>query len=285
MSPLVGPYRVRGPVVGAAAWDAWDTRTGERVRLDGNGRVTAPFACTLADLLPLEGPDPAWAAGLALGTFAALVRGHARGETHGWIGPESVVLGAQGWTLAWLPRNAVSAVDDVRTLGSLLSELDDGELGELGAAFAEDPPPSTPDAARLVVAACAAGLARAHHALVSRARHQDRSWRQRRLAALAARLDLAGRPPVVSGIVNEDPDGVRLTLTSDGVIVRATRVHPESPTPDGYVVYGPTGLDPVAARAVLRSWATGAGDPALSPLTRWLAAAGRLRVDRRLLSR
>jgi hypothetical protein len=284
VKPLVGPYRVRGPL-GPGAWDAWDTRTGERVLLGAEGVASPPFSCTLADLLPAEAEDPVWAARVALGVLERLTTLHAAGHAHGRVAPERVLLVRNAWTLADLGQ-AGSPLADLRAFGALLVELGDPSLAELGVAFAETPPPSAGDAARLVVAACAAELARAHHALVQRARLQDRGWRVRRLVALAARLGAACPPPVANGVVREEPDGVRLTLRSDGATVSAARLHPGAPVGDGFLVAADGVLDPVSARAVLRAWATSPNrDAGLAPLARWLTAAGRLRFDRRLLER
>ncbi len=318
---LLGTLRRRRRVQAdpiSTTWEAWDTATGERLlvrilRADaplsgerlaslplpaaaGDEGVrfvrTGPVSCALADLLPMEGgPGSEWTARFALGVLAGLVAVHATGHAHGWVGAESVVATRAGWTLAWLgPVPDADPVEDLRALGLLVASLDPmGPIGELVGDFAEAPPPSAADAARLVVHACAGLLARERHALVGRVRALDHASRRARLGALAQRLARAFPPPAARGIVRVDDGGVALRVESDGARVLGTRGLVDGPGGEGFAVWGPDGLDPVGARAVLRAWAADAdtrpadAEAALGGLIRWLAAASRLRVDRRLL--
>jgi hypothetical protein len=335
LPPLLGTLRRRrllhedppAPDAGGATlWEAWDTADGARVLVrvprTPAGPVgaalavlrvpspvlattwvggawphlrTAPIACTLADLLPLEEPaDAAWIARLALGAFGALAALHATGAVHGWIGADSVVATRDRWTLAWLgPVGTATPADDIGALGRLVGELDpDGPVGALAASFADTPPPSATDATSLCLRACVGLLAREHHGLVLRARTLGDASRRGRLRPLARRLEAACPPPIVRGQVPVDPDEARLHVESDGVRIRAARLPGDDVSArlaegSGFPVWGPAGLDPVAARSVLRAWATGraGASPALAPLMRWLAATARLRVDLRLLGR
>jgi hypothetical protein len=315
---LVGDLRRRRRVHADArstTWEAWDVGTGERtlVRLlktdthpptfdfpglslpltvAGAGIVyvrTAPVACSLADLLPLEvAPGPAWTAHLALGVLGGLAAVHATGHAHGWVGAESVVATRAGWTVAWLgPVPDAHPDDDLRALGLLLGAIDPtGEIGELVGGFAESPPPSAADAARLVVHACSGLLARERHALVARLRGLGKASRRGRLRVMAQRLDRACPPPRAAGILNIDAAGVALRVESDGTRVRGARGPAQGSPGEGFAVWGPGGLDPIGARAVLRAWSaeSPARDEGLQGLVRWLSAAARLRVDRRLLA-
>lgn len=325
---LLGTLRRRRRVHADAAsttWEAWDTATGERVLLRlfrgddaapagldalplpasaGVGDVpfvrTAAVSCSLADLLPIDGgPGAAWSARLALGALGGLAAVHATGHAHGWVGAESVVATRTGWTLAWLgPVPDAHPADDLRALGLLVGAVDpEGPIGELVGGFAEDPPPSAEDAARLVLDTCAGLLARERHAVLLRARALGKASRRVRLGVLANRLAEACPPPVAKGCVRVDAGGVALRVESDGARIRGIRGLVDGPAAEGFDVWGPTGLDPVGARAILRAWATRAledgnpeGEPpsaptdvTLDPLMRWLAAASRLRVDRRIL--
>ena len=304
----------------STTWEAWDTFTGERLLLrvlrpdairpavglsrlplpaspgeaEGDVRYvrTAPLGCSLADLLPLEGgPGAAWIARFALGVLDGLTAVHATGHGHGWIGPESVVATRAGWTLAWLgPVPDASADDDLRAVGLLVASVDPfGPIGELVGGFAEEPPPSAADAARLVVHACAGLLARERHALAYRARALGKASRRAHLGVLAQRLAAARPPPVAAGVVRVDATGVALRVASDGTRVRAARGLVDGPHGEGFDVFGPAGLDPVAARALLRAWAADSdqrsaeAEAELGGFFRWLAASSRLRVDRMLL--
>jgi len=252
---------------------------------------TAPVACSLADLLPIDhAPGPAWIARLALGTFSALAALHSTGNAHGWVGAESVVATPRGWTLAWLgPVAGAATTADVHTLSRLLAALDpSGPIGELVGGFADEQPPSAADATRLLLHACTATLARERHALIRRARQLGATSGRLRLQGLAARLHAAMPPPRAQGALAVDADGHALSVESDGVEVTGTRAGAASdPKPARFVVAGPEGLDPVAARALLRAWAARTApneDSALDALMRWLAAASRLRVDRLVLA-
>jgi hypothetical protein len=318
--PMFGAVRVRtrvrrdGP---SLTWEGWDTSTGERVLLRawpeapaeawvpltratsaGDDRRVAlrslPFVCSLADLDPrrfvvddaaergpvalVDPPSTAWSATVLLSVLHALVPIHAAGHTHGWVGPRSVVATREGWTLLWLgPVDAPT--DDLRALATLLPIED--PLTELVAGFAEHPPPSVADAARIVLRSCADLLAAEHHALVFRARELGRNHARTRLAALVHRLD-ALPPPAARGELPVE-DGA-LEVVSAGGHVRAARGPRGGPFDQGFDVYGPAGLDAVATRAVLR--AAGAAPPAaLAALLRWLVAASSLRTDRMLLER
>jgi hypothetical protein len=323
LPPLLGALRRRRRVFGDGAtstWEAWDTGTGERVFVrplplrDEELRAslaalpplplpvvvvpgshalvrTAPVACCLADLLPIDHtPGPAWIARFALGTFSALAALHATGNSHGWIGAESVVATQRGWTLAWLgPVGGGAPTEDLHALSKLVAALDPtGPIGELVGGFVDAQPPSAADATRLLLHACTAALAREHHALVRRARQLGAVSGRLRLQRLAGRLHAAMPPPRARGCVAVDADGVALTVESDGVEVTGARALLATDPPSArFVVAGPAGLDPVAARLLLRAWAARTPpceDEAVAALMRWVAAASRLRVDRLVLA-
>ncbi len=325
LPPLLGTLRRRRRVAAdetTSTWEAWDTVTGERVLLRvAHGAAplaplpatvrglplplhvvttglphlrTAPVACSLADLLPVDRPPgPVWTARLALGVFAGLSTIHGTGHAHGWVGPDSVVTTTTGWTLAWLgPVEGATPAEDVRAVAHLVASLDpDGPIGDLASGFADAPPPSAADATRLLLHACATTLASEHHALVRRARALGAASGRARLRRLAARLEASVAPPRARGCVAVDTDGVALLVESDGRTVRGARdLGTTAPPTSGFGVWGPAGLDPVAARVLLRAWARREAsdpadpDPALAALMRWLAAASRLRVDRMVLA-
>lgn len=321
LPPLVGTLRRRRRVTQDATtttWEAWDTVTGERVllRVPGSeapldarlarlphlplavaassaGRPhlrTAAVSCSLADLLPVDRPPgPVWTARLALGVYAGLSAIHETGHAHGWVGPDSVVTTSRGWTLAWLgPVPGATVADDLRAVGELVAALDpDGPIGDLASGFAEVPPPSAADATRLLLHACASTLASEHHALVRRARALGAASGRARLRRLAGRLDALVPPPRARGCVALDDDGVALLVESDGACVRGARELVAAGSPSApFGVWGPDGLDPVAARLLLRAWARreGGAEPDVAALMRWLAAASRLRVDRMVLA-
>ncbi|MDP2310329.1 MAG: hypothetical protein Q8P18_30210 [Pseudomonadota bacterium] len=327
LPPLLGTLRRRRRVAEDATtttWEAWDTVTGERVllrvargdealddaftrvsslplgvalspRQDGAaGRAhlrTGAVACSLADLLPIDRPPgPVWTARLALGIYNALSVIHATGHAHGWVGPNSVVTTPRGWTLAWLgPVHGATAADDLRAVGALVAALDPlGPIGDLASGFVEVPPPSAADATRLLLHACASTLASEHHSLVRRARALGAASGRARLRRLAGRLDALVPPPLAHGRVTVDEEGVALLVESDGALVRGARELLAVGSPGArFGVWGPDGLDPVAARVLLRAWArhdAPAPEPELAALMRWLAAASRLRIDRMVLA-
>lgn len=328
LPPLLGTLRRRRRVAedpATTTWEAWDTVTGDRVLLrasrteaplddrcahvstlplavsrSNKGRPhlrTAALSCSLADLLPVDGPPgPVWSARLALGVYAALSAIHATGHAHGWVGPDSVVLTPRGWTLAWLgPVPGATAADDLRAVGRLVAALDPlGPIGDLASGFAEVPPPSAADATRLLLQACASALASERHALVRRARALGAASGRAHLGRLAGRLHALVPPPPADGCVAVDDDGVALFVKSDSACILGTREllprrsegRPDAAAP-GFVVWGPDGLDPVAVRLLLRAWTrrdAGTAEPDIAALMRWLAAASRLRVDRMVLA-
>lgn len=300
--PLYGTVRVRTPIRQdgpSTTWEGWDTMTGERVLLrTWASRATprfvqsAPFVCSLADLDPrrfvdptagesgpvaiIDPPSTSWSATILLSVLQALVPIHAAGHQHGWISPRSVVATRAGWTLLWLGP-VDDPGDDMRALATLLPAED--PLTDLVAGFVDHPPPSIADAAAIVLRACTDALAAEHHALVARARALGHDYGRSRLSSLAHRLAAFGPPPARGLLL----DGT-LEVVSEGGRVRASHGPRGGPFDPGFDVVGPTGIDPVATRAVLRA-AGATPDPALAPLVRWLAAASRLRTDRMLLER
>lgn len=246
--------------------------------------VTVAISCSLADLLPVDHAARAvWSARVALGALQGLVAIHATGHAHGWVSPESIVATRTRWTMAWLgPVPQATAHEDLRALGRTFAALDPhGEIGELVGHFADHPPPSAEDAARLLLTTCAGLLARERHLIVARSRAMTHSTRRADLSELAVRLGRALAPPALGETELAGPGGMPLFVSSDGAEVRVRRG-----TTEPFTVWDHKGLDAHAARVLLRAWASaGTVRPAaLAPLMRWVGAASRLRVDLRLLA-
>lgn len=318
------------------AWDAWDTATGERrllrlprrrdaatlARLRADAEQpgvlpmewseegvphlrSVPFDGTLADLLPLaDPPGAAWIGRVLAGVLRSLGALHAAGRAHGQLGPALVMDRGGAWEVAWLDPDegggAASVADDLRAFGHLAVAVDPaGDLGRLAEGFAEHPPPSAEDAARLLVAGLGAQLAEAHHHVVLRARRMERARRTALLRRLVRRLIAAVPPPVVRGCLRAEADGRAFVVASDGLVVRAGAWAHGGALERLPAVWVRGLLEPGHARAAMRAWSgraagdedarrarnadLGGDDADLERLARWLAGMARLRADAMVL--
>ena len=322
--PLFGAFR-RGRLVAwdrvTTTWEGWDVEAGVRVlvraaRSDtwgrpvpGHGlegkdwpfRVSAPFSCSLADLMPLEDPpDPLWAAGLVTAVLADLEQVHATGHPHGLVMPSMIVWDGR-WHLLDLGNAEPAGVgEDLAELGRLMSIVDpDGFLGDLGEAFLETAPPSAVDARVLLQRALADQLSADHNRLVRRLRGVARGDLIGSLLDLGRRLRSRCPPPMGVGCVQAGAAGSFWLVVSDGHTVRGgptasmdIRSLPVIATPDHF--------DAPANRALLRAWQTRrpgteslrerlqqqlhSTDADVDAILRWLAAAARLRAEMLLVA-
>jgi hypothetical protein len=262
----------------------------------------------LADLLPAEDPpSERELARFLAGGLRGLAALHARGLVAGALGPESLLLGPEGVTLAWFDpvlRSPGDSRADLSALGRAVGLLDPGaitRMGGLAHGFAESPPPTASDGAELLRRTMAGLLADARHTLVLRARVQRRATARGRLLAAVRRLERALPPPAGTVCLRAGHDAVMVVAESDGEVVRGG---PVAGVPARFlpVIYTrAAGLDPGGCRALLRAWATrtggdeerrariqaqlGADDAAAAALCRWLAGQARLRASRLLLER
>jgi len=172
-------------------------------------------------------------------------------------------------------------------------------IATLARTWTERPPPTADDAAVLVRRAMAAHLARLRHQLARSRRMDHKAHRLGHLSRLLGRLAAVERPPVGSACLAVTDDGLHVMVRSDGRTLLGgpvpSPVHEELPlvwSADG-------GLDPVAARLLMRAWsqrqtgqddrreavhaALGSSATDAGLVVRWLSAARRLRSARLLL--
>lgn len=193
-----------------------------------------------------------------------------------------------------------AAPDEVAQLARAVHALDPDAADPIAAlvrTWLTTPPPSAADGTVLLKRAMAAHLARLRHTLVRTRRVDSRRDRVARLTRTLRRLARASRPPTGSAclaadgklfvVVHATPKAVTGGLTDNAT-------DPELPT-----IWTPeAGLDPVAARMLLRAHSTHLRRPSVavdtiqdslphaipaSVVCRWLAAARRLRSARLLL--
>lgn len=321
----------------STTWEAWSTATGGRLLLrcvrpewrrdpvmlrrlaraqqspdppqwlpDGawpHLRVEAPGAL-LIDRLPVEdAPETLDLARVLVAGLAGLQRLHAAGLVHGAPLASHLVEG-RGVQLLWLDRFAPQGGPeaDLAELGRTVAALDptgEDPLGQLAADWAELPPPSAPDAIRLLRRVLASSLLSARHRLEVASRRRRRAGDLDRLRNLTGRLVAAVPPPAGTFCLRAERTGVLVLAESDGREVRGGAA--ATPGARGLpLVYGPDrGLDAQAARALSRAWAKRSdGDlPQMSQvnalfgvteadaerLMRWMAATSRLRALRKLI--
>lgn len=282
------------------------------VGLDG-GLVPAtvllgPILGTLGDVLPIEEPDdPVWRARVLIGALRSLVALHAVGEVHGMVCAELLVLAEHGpaparqeWHLVWPGPPEVAhpldPVDDLRALGAIGVALGDPVV----AGFAEYPPPSASDAARLYVDSLGEDLLGACRAVWRRVRQHSREGRAERLKRLIARLEAAVPAPVAEGCVRAARDGGLWMVRSDGASVWGGACSSSSVRHLPTLVEGGR-FDVAGIRALLRAGATrgggderrratittelGTSEERVDQLLRWLSGRMRLRTDRLVLDR
>lgn len=269
------------------------------VRID----LTGP---SLADLLPVEDPpDAAALARLLGGALLSLEALHSNGLVHGDVRAEHLILGPGLPRLVWLdallPRGG-SVSQDLRDLGATIALLDPDRIdpvGQIAHSMAEDPPPDTTAARLLLQRTLSEHLADRRHSLAMRRRDQARRDRESHLWSLVRRLSESLAPPTGSWCLRAGQDTVLIVAESDGVRVRGG---PVAGVPSRFmpVVWSPEGgLDAIAARALLRGWATrrtgneerraqlqeqlGADDAGARAMCRWLSCQSRLRSVRLLL--
>lgn len=245
--------------------------------------VSPPFQHSLADLLPSGSDtdagayadpdrlsqdidqgsapgDPRWAGQIAAALLGDLQRSHAAGHVHGHVCPEFLIFAGR-WLL-WDPllRSGSGAPlppeRDLTDLGRVLLALDPrGFVGDLGGVFIDDPPPSVPDAARLLQRAMGEHLAAAHHRITRRARGLSSIGRRDQLLGVAGRLHRLVPPPEGIGCVQAGQAGSFYLLVSDGRTVRGgptasfdLRLLP--------IIAGPDQFDSHAFREIYRAWKT-----------------------------
>ena len=269
--------------------------------------LVVPLSGTsLADLLPVEDPpDPRTVARFFAGGLAGLSRLHEQGLVHGGLRPAHLVMTSEGVKLAWLdpvlpsPRDAC---EDLADLGRAISQLDPEHVdpvATLARGLAEGPTPTTDMVEVLLVRTLGSVLADRRHRLAMRSRLVTRRGDEARLLDLARRLQRAITPPAGKFCLRAGRDAVLVVADSDGRTVKGgpvasvdARFMPTVWTPD-------RGLDAVAARALMRAWATRArgdeerraslmeelsgNDEDAQILCRWLSCQARLRAVRMLL--
>lgn len=306
----------------STTWEAWDVEGGMRVllraaRADGWGnplpghglpnvspwphQVSAPFSCTLADLLPLEDtPDILWSAGIVAAILRDLETVHQHGRRHGQLSPSLIAWDGRWHLLDTGCAEPTTEAEDLAGLGRLMVLVDEGgPIGDLGHSFLEDTPPSSADARFLFQRALADHLAETHHRLLRRMRGVSRVNLLSRVLELCRRLRVRVPPPVGVGCLAAGQNGSFTLLVSDGHTVRggATASLDLRNLP---VIAGPDTLDAPANRMLIRAWATrrpsteplrqqlqnalGSSDTELEQMMRWLAAAARLRAETLLLA-
>jgi hypothetical protein len=144
------------------------------------------------------------------------------------------------------------------------------------------PPPSLADAEILLVRGLATALLGAHYGLRHRRAQGARLDDWTRLQAAVVGLQQGFPPPAAEVTLPRRGTESILVVQSDGRQVRLGGTGP------GLLVWHPDrGLDPIASRLVLRTWAL-AGDRAPrdgSPLLRWLRGMSTLRRAVLLLDR
>jgi len=261
---------------------------------------------SLADLLPVEDPpDSGTVARFFAGGLAGLRCLHAQGLVHGGLRAAHLVQTRDGVKLAWLdpvlsrPRDAC---DDLADLGRTVARLDPDnvdEVASLARGLAEGPTPTAEMAEVLFVRTLGSVLADRRHRLAMRSRLVTRRGDEARLLQLAHRLQRATQPPVGKFCLRAGRDSVLVVAESDGTHIKGGPVASVDarfmPT-----VWSPErGLDAVAARALMRAWATRnrgdedrraelmseltGTDPQADVLCRWLSCQARLRAVRMLL--
>ena len=246
---------------------------------------------------------PDRAASLAFG-LAGLQALHAQERCLGVPVAEWLLVGPRGPRL--VDADHFGAPDDphadLRSLGEAVVRMAPDAtdpIASLARTWADRPPPTADDGAILVGRAMAAHLAHLRHQLARARRVDHKARRVARLSRLLARLSAVERPPVGSACLAVTGDGMHVMVHSDGRSVVGgpvpSPVHEELPlvwSVDG-------GLDPVAARLLMRAWSQRAqgdesrraavqealGDAATDAELwgRWLSAARRLRSARLLL--
>lgn len=239
-------------------------------------RLDAPGAA-LATLWPLDGPaGPLW-------TARALVRGLQLLQAGSPALPVDALLFVDEERLVagWLGPGHTAPGPGA--LAPLAQSLDPGDpLGAEVAGWAQAPPPSLEDAELLVVRALATALVGARHGLEHRRKQGDRRDGWTRLQAAVVGLQQVLPPPPADAALPRRGDSAPLRVHSDGHQVRLGGSGP------GLLVWHPDrGLDPIACRLVLRTWAL-AGDQAPqagAPLLRWLRGMSTLRRAALLLGR
>lgn len=321
----------------STTWEAWHTATGARLLLrcvrpewrrdpvmlrrmsralqspdppqwlpDGawpHLRVEAGGALLL-DRLPVEdAPDTLYLARVLAAGLTGLARLHAAGLVHGAPLASHLVEGA-GFRLLWLDRfgPSLGPSADLAELGRTVAALDpEGEdpVGQLAHDWAEQPPPSAADGARLLRRLLAGCLVSARHRIEVASRRRRRAGDLSALRLLTRRLSAALPPPAGTFCLNAERSGVLILVESDGQRVRGgaaaspgARELPLLYTPD-------QGLDAQAARAIQRAWARrrqgdqekisavnalfGVTPASAEALMRWMAATSRLRALRLLI--
>ncbi|HJN72674.1 MAG TPA: hypothetical protein QGF58_01955 [Myxococcota bacterium] len=261
---------------------------------------------SLADLLPVEDPpDPRIVARYVGGGLAGLRRLHAGGLVHGGLTPAHLVQTCDGVKLAWLdpvlprPRDAC---EDLADLGRAIAELDPENIdpvASLARGLAEGPTPTAEMAEELLVRTLGSVLADRRHRLAMRRRIVARRGDEARLLSLARRLQTATQPPSGKFCLRAGHDSVLVVAESDGSTVKGGPVANIDARFMPTVWSADRGLDAVAARALMRGWATRTRgdeerrsalmveltgtDARADVLCRWLSCQARLRAVRMLL--
>lgn len=266
-------------------------------------RVHAPGPL-LIDRLPVEdAPDTRFLARALGAGLLGLAKLHAAGRVHGGPMAAHLAEGPAGMELLWVDAFAPEggAEGDLRKLGAAVAALDpDGAdpIAQLAADWAESPPPSAADGARLLARQLATTLLGARHRVETRARRRHRQDGLARLAELASAL-AEFAPPKGRFCLRADGNGVLVLVESDGSELRGGAAA-ELDARFLPVLWRQGGdLDVQASRAVQRAWARrGDGDPArraelqsalgstergAEAVVRWLAGQTRLRALRKVL--
>lgn len=299
----------------------WRRRLEKAARIDPGPEILAPEryvaeewphlvvplpGASLADLLPVEDPpDPRTVARYFAGGLAGLKRLHEAGLVHGGVRGAHLVQTQDGVRLAWLDPVLTSPRDgceDLADLGRVIASLDPDNvdpIASLARGLAEGPTPTAEMAQELLVRSLGSVLADHRHRLAMRGRLVTRRGDEARLLTLARRLQKASEPPAGKFCLRAGRDSVLVVADSDGSTIKGGPVASVDarfmPT-----VWSPErGLDAVAARALMRAWATRtrgdeerrgeimenlSGDDANADvLCRWLSCQARLRAVRMLL--
>jgi len=246
---------------------------------------------------------PERTAALAHG-LAGLHALHSRGRSLGLDLADWLTLGPHGPRLVDADQfDAVaSPEDDLRSLAlavHLLAPQAVDPIATLARTWVERPPPTADDGAVLLRRAMAAHLAWLRHQLARSRRIDHKARRVGQLSRLLTRLADVQCPPEGSACLSVSEDGVYVMVHSDGRTLVGgpvpSPVHAELPlvwSQDG-------GIDPVAARLLMRAWSQrrrgrsnrmaevqqALGEAAVDSelFARWLSAARRLRSARLLL--
>lgn len=238
-------------------------------------RIRKAPGVPLRELLPAEDPpDDRLLLRLAVAGLAALARAEAQGRPGLLPWPALLHLGPEGVEVidmgAPLPSDPPGAA--LRGLAALARDLDpEGRCPttELFDGLAEAPTLRAEEAAHQLRQALARRLLAERHRLVLDARGQQGRDRASRLLRCLRRLE-AFPPPLPSpGPADRSP-----------VLWRA-RLSPE--TEPVRIWSRAEGLDPLAGRALLRSWRAAGAPAEQAPPMRWLQAALVLRRARLLL--